>query len=56
MKLAVTPTHDSDNSDPPEVTFSESQQGNVIMRFKDPPREVTIRKEDFNVIANVVVR
>lgn len=54
VKIVTTPMHDSDNSEPSEVTFSESLQGNVFIELQNPRRTLTIKKEDFKDVLKIL--
>lgn len=48
IELVVTPTYDSHNSDPPKVSFTESQSGGVYIQLDN--RSFTIAKKDWDQI------
>jgi hypothetical protein len=59
MKLSVTPTYDSYNSSPPDVTFQRHNDGVVTIRLlrsgsdARDDREIIIAKEDWDAICQV---
>ena len=47
MKFVGTPTYDTANTYPPDVTFAFGDDGSVSIKLEGPSREIVLSKADW---------
>lgn len=54
VKMAMYPLHDSDNSDPAEVSLSKDHEGNIVLETSYPSRRLVFSRGDWKVANQII--